>query len=195
MIGSGSYGSFLNPNSTFESARAADNYLYLNGGARSGGLAASGAGITVASQTDLHFRTNVTWAGDWNATGVETMTLLTTGNVGIGTATPTSTLTVNGSFARNIVTTTATTYTVSATDTHIIANVAGTLTLTLPAASSFTGREISVRTITGNTVVSATANVVPMAGTAAATAILAATVGKWALLVSDGTNWQIQMGK
>ena len=120
--------------------------------------------------------------------------LLVQGNVGIGTTAPTSTLTVNGSLARNLVTVTAATYTVAATDTHLIANFAGTVTLTLPAAASFPGREISIRTITANTVVSASSNVVPLAGGAAGTAILSATAGKWVMLVSDGTNWQIQMG-
>jgi hypothetical protein len=33
--------------------------------------------------------------------------------------------------------------------------------------------------------------VVPLAGGAAGTAILAATAGKYATLVSDGTNWII----
>lgn len=86
---------------------------------------------------------------------------------------------------------TGATYTVTDTDNWIIANRAGTITLTLPTASSYTGRAITVSTITANTVVSNASNVVPQAGGAAGTAILAATAGKWANLVSDGTNWQI----
>lgn len=136
--------------------------------------------------TDLYFYT-----GDGTNAIANRMTISAAGNVGIG-VTPTSKLTLNGSFARNIVTQTGD-YTVATTDTHIICNKAGTLTLTLPTASSFTGREITVRTITANTVVSASSNVVPAAGGAAGTAILSGTAGKWALLVSDGTNWQIQM--
>lgn len=85
---------------------------------------------------------------------------------------------------------TAATYTVAATDNYIIANRAGTITLTLGTATN--GRRLVVRTITANTVVSASSNVVPLAGGAAGTAILAATAGKWAELVGDGTNWQIQ---
>ena len=122
------------------------------------------------------------------------MVILANGTIGIGTTTPTSTLTLNGSLARNLVTKTTATYTVLSTDTHIVANYAGTMTVTLPAASSFTGREIILRTITANTVVSASSNVAPLAGGAAGTAILAATAGKFVLLVSDGTNWQVQMG-
>jgi hypothetical protein len=52
---------------------------------------------------------------------------------------------------------------------------------------------LMVRTIQAQTVVSASSDVVPVAGGAAGTAILAATAGKWALLQSDGTNWQIMM--
>ncbi len=83
---------------------------------------------------------------------------------------------------------------VGATDSTIIANKAGTLTLTLPSAASFPGRELRVRTIQAQTVVSASANVVPMIGGSAGTAILAATAGKWADLQSDGANWQITGG-
>lgn len=81
--------------------------------------------------------------------------------------------------------------TVGTTDQTIVCNRAGTVTLTLPTASSFTGRSLTVVTITANTVVSASSNVVPQAGGAAGTAILAATAGKWADLQSDGTNWLI----
>jgi hypothetical protein len=50
---------------------------------------------------------------------------------------------------------------------------------------------IDDKTITANTVVSASSNVVPLAGGSAGTAILPATDGAWATLVSDGTNWII----
>lgn len=86
---------------------------------------------------------------------------------------------------------TGATYTVATTDTYIIANASATQTLTLPAAASFTGRRLVVKTIAAFTVVSASSNVVPQAGGAAGTAILAATTGKFAELISDGTNWVI----
>jgi len=95
---------------------------------------------------------------------------------------------------RGITTQTAATYTVLNSDFHMIANRAGTITYTLPTASQFTGRELVIRTITANTVVSNASDVVPLVGGAAGTAILAATAGKWALLCSDGTNWQIMEG-
>ncbi len=90
-----------------------------------------------------------------------------------------------------IVIETTATRTVAITDNHIICNRAGTITLTLPNPAISGPRVINVRTWTANTVVSATSNVVGATGGAAATAILAATAGRWADLVSDGTNWVI----
>lgn len=87
-------------------------------------------------------------------------------------------------------TVTAATYTLLATDNNLIFNRAGTVTVTLGTATN--GRRVCFRTITANTVVSASSNVVPIAGGAAGTAILAATAGKYAVLIGDGTNWQIQ---
>lgn len=115
----------------------------------------------------------------------------TTGQHALTIATD-ATATFTAGICRTIATKTAD-FTVSAFDTHLICDKAGTLTVTLPAASSYRGREIYLRTITANTVVSASSNVVPSTGGAAGTAILAATAGKSAILVSDGTNWQIMM--
>lgn len=85
-------------------------------------------------------------------------------------------------------------YAVLATDTEIIANRAGTVTLTLPDPTVSNRKPLMVRTIQAQTVISASANVVPRAGGAAAAAILAAVAGNWAMLQSDGTNWQITAG-
>jgi hypothetical protein len=86
---------------------------------------------------------------------------------------------------------TGATYTVTGTDNTVRANGAATMTLTLPAVASSIGRKLRIITIVNFTVVSATANVVPLAGGAASTAILAATAGKWADLECDGANWII----
>ena len=90
-----------------------------------------------------------------------------------------------------IVIETAATRTVGLTDNYIVCNRAGTVTLTLPDPKTAGPRVISVRTWTANTVVSASSNVVGATGGAAGTAILAATAGRWADLVSDGTAWNI----
>jgi hypothetical protein len=114
-----------------------------------------------------------------------------TDQIGIGTATPTAKLQVNGSFAGPAPITVTTDYTVAANALHIISNRGAGNVLTLPAASTSTGRHLWIRTIQAFAVTSASSNVVPRIGGAASTAILPATDGAWALIVSDGTNWQI----
>jgi hypothetical protein len=89
---------------------------------------------------------------------------------------------------------TGSTYAILDTDASVIFNAGGTCTVTLPSPGSYTGRWLTFRTIANQTVVSAGSNVVPLAGGAAGTAILAATAGKWADLQSDGSNWQIMRG-
>jgi len=124
-------------------------------------------------------------------TFTQAMTLDTSGNLGVGTASPVNKLQVNGSLGRNAPVTKTGNFTLAATENWLICNGTGTITVTLPAASSWTGREVMIKTIAAFTVVSASSNVVPLAGGAAGTAILAATAGAWATLVSDGTNWII----
>jgi hypothetical protein len=81
-------------------------------------------------------------------------------------------------------------YTVTATDVFVINNKSGsTQTITLPAPSTNTGRVLTIQNYQAQTVVSASSNVVPQGGGAAGTAILAASTGDSAILVSNGTNW------
>jgi len=83
-------------------------------------------------------------------------------------------------------------FTVAATDKWLINNKAGsTCTVTMPAAASFPGRELTFHNYQAFTVVSAASNIVPQGGGAAGTAILLGVIGNWATLVSDGTNWLI----
>ena len=83
-------------------------------------------------------------------------------------------------------------YTITGTDTWIINNKTGSaLTLTFPAASSWTGRYITVKNMQAQAVNSASSNIVPIDSTTAGTAILLGVVGNWATMVSDGTNWII----
>lgn len=83
-------------------------------------------------------------------------------------------------------------FTVADTETWIINNKSGSsCTATLPAASTNTGRVLHFINHQGQTLVSASSNVVPQNGGSAGTAILAATAGDWATLISDGTNWVI----
>jgi hypothetical protein len=103
----------------------------------------------------------------------------------------TQAVTIHLTPASGLTTQTGATYTVLDSDCDLIANRAGTVTYTLPAPASYLGRTLFIRTIQNQTAVSASANVVPLAGGAAGTAILAATAGKYARLKSDGTNWLI----
>jgi hypothetical protein len=75
-------------------------------------------------------------------------------------------------------------------DTWIINNKSGSsCTVTLPTPSTNTGRVLHFQNYQAQTLVSASSNVVPLAGGAATTAILEAVAGANATLVSDGTSW------
>ena len=87
----------------------------------------------------------------------------------------------------------AATDTLLTTDYGLIANFAGTVTLTLPTSSTCVGRRIIIKTITANTVVSANSDVSALAGGAGGTAILAATAGKFAFLEAGLTLWHVMM--
>ena len=81
-------------------------------------------------------------------------------------------------------------FTVGATETWIINNKSGsTCTVTLPAPATNIGRVLYFQNYQAQTLVSASSNVVDIAGGAPAAAILEAVAGNSATLVSDGTNW------
>lgn len=82
-------------------------------------------------------------------------------------------------------------FSVSDTENYIVCNGAGSITVTLPAAASYVGRVIVIKTIAAQTVISNASNVLPIGSATAGTAILAASAGAWAMLVSNGTNWVI----
>jgi len=87
-----------------------------------------------------------------------------------------------------------TAFTVAPNENEVICNGSASITVTLPAASGWVGRKIRIKTRAAFTVVSAASNVKPIDTDTAGTAILAATAGKWAELVSDGSNWVIMSG-
>lgn len=81
-------------------------------------------------------------------------------------------------------------FSVASTDVWLINNKTGSsCTVTLPSASTSSGRVLYFLNYQDQTLVSASSNVVPLAGGAATTAILEAVAGSNATLVSDGTNW------
>ena len=85
-------------------------------------------------------------------------------------------------------------FTLGANENEVICNGGASITVTLPSASSWVGRKVRIKTRAAYTVISASSNVKPLDTDTAGTAILAATAGKWAELVSDGSNWIIMAG-
>jgi hypothetical protein len=135
------------------------------------------SGLTISNETDS--RKEMTFNG--------------TGNVGIGISSPKNKLDIVGSLGRGIPVTKTANFSVAATENWLIMNGTATITITLPTASSWTGRELMIKNIAAYTVISASSNVKPIDTDTAATAILPATAGSWCTLVSDGTNWVTMM--
>jgi hypothetical protein len=175
--------------------------------------------IPVATASANGYLSSTDWTtfnnkGSGTVTSVAALTLGTTGTdlsstVANGTTTPVITLNVPTASATNRgalsstdwstfnskqpvsapVTKTAD-FTVAATEVWLINNKSGsTCTVTLPTPSTNTGRVLYFQNYQVRALVSASSNVVPLAGGAATTSILLASSGDSATLVSDGTNW------
>ena len=175
--------------------------------------------ITQASGSTNGFLSSTDWTtfnnkGSGTVTSVAALTLGTTGTdlsstVANGTTTPVITLNVPTASATNRgalssadwstfnskqpvsapVTKTAD-FTVAATEVWLINNKSGsTCTVTLPTPSTNSGRVLYFQNYQVRALVSASSNVVPLAGGAATTSILLASSGDSATLVSDGSNW------
>lgn len=96
-----------------------------------------------------------------------------------------------GMAATTVVTKTAD-FTLADNEGWVINNKSGsTCTVTLPAASSSGGRAVTFKNLQAQALVSASSNVAPIGSASPGTAILAASVGAWATLVSDGSNWVV----
>jgi hypothetical protein len=81
-------------------------------------------------------------------------------------------------------------FSVAVGETWLINNKSGSsCTVTLPTASSYSGRVLYFQNYQAQTLVSASSNVVPIGGGAAGTSIVLASAGDQATLVSNGTNW------
>ena len=83
-------------------------------------------------------------------------------------------------------------FTLADTESWVINNKSGsTCVVTLPAPSSYNGRQVTFKNMQAQLLISASSNVVPIDSTSAGTAILLDVIGNWATMVSDGTNWII----
>lgn len=96
---------------------------------------------------------------------------------------------ISGQLRRLAPVTKTASFTIAKFENWIVCNGSGSITITLPTASSNIGREIMLKTIAAFTVISASSNVKPIDSNTAGTAILPATVGAWCTLVCDGTDW------
>lgn len=96
---------------------------------------------------------------------------------------------VTGSFSRGVPLQKTADFTLGVTENWIV-NMKTTsgLVITLPSAATFSGRELMITNWQAQTV-AASSSVVVKNNAAAGTSILPATIGTWATLVSDGTNW------
>ena len=159
-----------------------------NGVSVTGGTAGAGK-IWYGATNGLQFRGNTGSASDFQLFNAAGSVVL------INNPTGTSHINMGGSFGRGSPVTKTANFTVAATENWLINNKSGsTCTVTLPTASAFPGREIMINNYQFYTVISAISNVVQRDGASTSTAILAATQGSWATLVSNGTNWVIMQG-
>jgi len=127
-----------------------------------------------------------------NATGnTLTKSTLTAGSgVTITNGAGAITIATSGTFITTAPSTKTANFSVGATDTWIINNKSGsTCTATLPSPATNIGRVLYFQNYQAQFLISASSNVVPRAGGAAGTAILADVAGDTTTLVSDGTNW------
>lgn len=134
---------------------------------------------------------NLTLGGDLFAIALNTQTI---GTLNLTNRAAGVLPTANGGTGMAVVTvaTKVVDFTLADSEGWVINNKPGTAcTVTLPAASAWGGRAVTFKNLQAQTLVSASSNVAPIGSATPGTAILPATVGAWATLVSDGTNWVI----
>jgi hypothetical protein len=205
---------YFSSGTTWASSAALTQYGVVYGGGAGATPVATAAGTTGQVLTATTGGAP-TWAAPATSGTVTSVSVVSAngfaGTVATATTTPAITLTTsitgvlkgNGTaisaavvntdyFAPSAPVTKTANFTVAATEVWLINNKSGsTCTATLPAASSWSGRVLNFQNYQAQTLVSASSNVVPLTGGAAATSILLASTGDSATLVSDGTNWLV----
>jgi len=203
---------YFSSGTTWASSAALTQYGVVYGGGAGATPVATAAGTTGQVLTATTGGAP-TWAAPATSGTVTSVSVVSAngfaGTVATATTTPAITLTTsitgllkgNGTaisaavvntdyFAPSAPVTKTANFVVADTEVWLINNKSGsTCTATLPAAASWSGRVLRFQNYQAQTLVSASSNVVPLAGGAAATSILLASTGDSATLVSDGTNW------
>jgi hypothetical protein len=191
-----------------QTTTSAGAFIALNGVLQVPGTSygVSGATLTfteapaIGDKIDVRFITlaselNVTKIQD-STTSVEVSQSTQTANVTINgnlkLQINSTTVKVNGSFATTAPVTKTADFTLADGENFIINNKTGSgCVVTLPSAASHTGRQVTFKTLQAQALTSGSSNVCPIDSATPGTAILTSTVGKWATVVSDGTNWVI----
>jgi hypothetical protein len=205
---------YFSSGTTWASSAALTQYGVVYGGGAGAAPVSTAAGITGQVLTATTGAAP-TWAAPATSGTVTSVSVVSAngfaGTVATATSTPAITLTTtitgvlkgNGTaisaavpntdyIAPSAPVTKTADFSLADTENWVINNKSGsTCTVTLPAASSWTGRSVVFKNMQAQTLVSASSNVVPLDSTTAGTAILLDVVGNWATLVSDGTNWII----
>lgn len=158
-----------------------------------GVAAAAGAEIYNGSTASINILTIYGASGQsgdytkWvDYSGNTLMVLKSTGNFGIGTASPNSTLNINGSFAKTYISK-AVDYTATSSDCVIDVTATGK-TITLPTAVGITGRQYTIKLTASGTGTIATTTSQTIDGSS--TYSLSAQY-KYVTVVSNGSNWII----
>lgn len=172
--------------------------LALSGGTMSGAIAMGANAITGASSISVNSGGSVTLAAGNGSFDLSNGTTISRSTVDGSLVLASQSGVVNANAAalatKAPVTLGGTSGSQGLGDSSLIFNASGTFTATLIAASGVPGRWLYVKSITAQVINSASSNVVPLAGGAAGTALLASGAGKWAMLQSDGTNWITMAG-
>jgi hypothetical protein len=162
----------------------------LSGSATSQFGFATGSSMVSATNNYSFYGALGASANRWNFYAAGSANNAYAGNSSFGKVTAPIAAVDTNSIAIGFATNSGATCAVGSTDCTIIQTTQASV-YTLPAAASYPNRILNLVTQFAGTVTSASSNVVPLAGGAAGTAILAATAGKYATLQSNGTNWVI----
>jgi len=192
------FANYVASNNSYNAATTT-NISVLTGFSASNQSVSGGATTTVANAYSFYggqAATNSGVTSNWNLYMSGSAPNYLAGNLGIGTTVTSSTLTVAGPVSLKAPSTvSAATYSQAVTDSTLIMTYSGTTTITLLSAASYPGQILYIKSGTSSgttTVTSASSNVVPLNSTTAGTAVMAST-GKFTVLQSDGTNWQVIM--